>query len=107
MTASQSPTTNGGWVSTIASAALIGGIGAIAALAFSAVVAAGQGVLWPDVVDPAAFSGLWRIVAILTGAGLLVGVIHRLDPLAREENAFVVLGTGSIDPRPVPDGVLI
>ena len=107
MTAPQTPTTNGGWLPTIASAALIGGIGAIAALAFSAVVAAGQGVLWPDVVDPAAFSGSWRIVVILTGAGLLVGVIHRLDPLAREENAFVALGTGSIDPRAVPGGVLI
>ena len=68
---------------------------------------AGQGVRWPDEVDPAAFSGSWRIVAVLTGAGLLVGVIHRLDPMAREENAFVALGTGRIDPRPVPGGVLI
>lgn len=91
----------------IASAAVIGGIGAIAALAFAGLVAAGQGFLWPEVVDPTAFSGSWRTVAILTGAGFLVGVIHRLDPMAREENAFVALGTGSIEPRPVPGGVLI
>ncbi len=107
MTEPQISGTDADWLPTIASAAVIGGIGAIVALAFSAVVAAGQGVLWADEVDPAAFSGSWRIVAILTGAGLLVGVIHRLDPTAREENAFVALGTGSIDPRPVPGGVLI
>lgn len=107
MTEPQTSRTDAEWLPTIASAAVIGGIGAIAALAFTAVVAAGQGVLWPDMVDPAAFSGSWRIVVILTGAGLLVGVIHRLDPMAREENAFVALGTGRIDPRPVPGGVLI
>ncbi len=107
MTEQQLSGTDAEWLPAIASAAVIGGIGAIAALAFSAVVAVGQRVLWADEVDPAAFSGSWRIVVILTGAGLLVGVIHRLDPMAREENAFVALGTGSIDPRPVPGGVLI
>ena len=107
MTQPQSSPAATAWLPTLTSAALIGGIGAVAALVFAAVVAAGQGVLWPDVTDPAAFSGSWRIVAILTGAGFLVGVIHRLDPLAREENAFVVLGTGRIDPRAVPGGVLI
>ena len=107
MTAAQSSRTDAPWLPTIASAAVIGGVGAIAALAFSALVAAGQSVLWPDVMEPAAFSGSWSIVAILTGAGLLVGLIHKLDPLAREENAFVALGTGDIDPRAVPGGVLI
>jgi H+/Cl- antiporter ClcA len=107
MTEPQTSGTDAEWLPAIASAAVIGGIGAIAALAFSAVIAAGQRVLWVDEVDPAAFSGSWRIVAILTGAGLLVGVIHRLDPMAREENAFAALGTGSIDLRPVPGGVLI
>ncbi len=87
MTEPQTSGTDTEWLPPIASAAVIGGIGAIAALAFSAVVAAGQGVLWPDEVDPAAFSGSWRIVAILTGAGLLVGVIHRLDPMARSRNS--------------------
>jgi len=107
VTAQQSSATDSQWLPTIGSAAALGAIGAVAALAFSGVVAAGQSLLWPDVVDPSAFSGSWRIIAILTGAGLLVGVIHWLDPLAREENAFIVLGTGRIELGAVRGGVLI
>ena len=57
-------------------AAVLGAAGAVAALAFVAVVSAGQSVLWPDSVDPSAFSGSIRIPIIMTIGGLLVGVIH-------------------------------
>lgn len=103
----QSSWTNREWLRNVAKAAVIGALGAFAALGFVGLVSAGQSLLWPDVIEPTAFSGSWRIVAILTGAGLVVGVIHHFDARAREVNVFIALGTGEVDRRAVPGGILI
>ena len=62
-------------------AVVLGAAGAVAALAFVAVISAGQSVLWPDSIDPSAFSGSIRIPIIMT--------------------------TGAIDAKAIPGGVLI
>ncbi len=88
-------------------AVVLGAAGAVAALAFVAVMSAGQSVLWPDSVDPSAFSGSIRIPIVMTIGGLLVGVIHAAVSSAAEENVFVALATGQIDAKAIPGGVLI
>ena len=88
-------------------AVVLGAAGAIAALAFVSVIAAGQHLLWPDSVDPSAFSGSIRIPIIMTIGGLLVGIIHATVSSAGEENVFVALATGRIDTKAIPGGVAI
>ncbi|MDH3704579.1 MAG: chloride channel protein [Acidimicrobiia bacterium] len=110
MTVSDDNDAAGGGVSlrrTVPVAVLVGAAGAAVALAFVALVAAGQSVLWPDPLDPSAFSGSIRIPIVLTAGGLIVGVIHTLSPSAQEENVFVALATGRIDATAVPGGVAI
>ena len=63
--------------------------------------------LWPDSVDPSAFSGSVRIPIIMTLGGLLVGIIHAKVSSAAEENVFVALASGEIDAKAIPGGVLI
>ena len=86
---------------------VLGAVGAVAALGFVALVSAGQNVLWPDPLDPSAFTGSIRIPIIMTVGGLLVGAIHAMVPSAAEENVFVALGTGQLNSRAVPGGVAI
>lgn len=95
------------WWSRLAVGAAMGGLGAVAALAFVGVISVGQNVLWPDEPGVNAFSGSWRIAAIMTATGLVVGLIHRFDRHAREVNVFGVLASGSIDRRAVPGALAI
>lgn len=88
-------------------AVALGAAGAVVALGFVAVVDAGQGLLWPDPLDPRAFSGSIRILVALTVGGLIVGAIHTMVPSAEEENVFVALASGKIDASAVPGGVAI
>ena len=88
-------------------AVVLGAVGAVAALAFVAVMSAGQDVVWPDSVDPSAFSGSVRIPIIMTIGGLVVGMIHATVSSAAEENVFVALATGGIKAKAIPGGVAI
>ncbi len=65
-------------------AVVLGAVGAVAALAFVALVSAGQSVLWPDSIDPGPFSGSIRVPIIMTIGGLLVGVTHATVSSAAE-----------------------
>lgn len=86
---------------------MMGAAGAVVALAFVAVVSAGQSLLWPDPLDPSAFSGSIKIVIALTLGGLVVGIIHTLVPSAQEDNVFVALATGRVQSDAIPGGVAI
>ncbi|MEZ5382549.1 MAG: chloride channel protein [Microthrixaceae bacterium] len=88
-------------------AAVLGAAGAVVALAFVAIMSAGQGVLWPDPLDPSAFSGSIRILVVMTAGGLAVGMIHKIAPTAAEENVFVALATGEVEAKALPGGVTI
>jgi len=94
------------WSVQLGLAAALGAIGAGSALAFVAVVSAGERLLWPDPIDPDWFSGSIRILVIMTVAGSIVGLIHSLVA-AEEENVFEALGTGKLALRPVPGAVAI
>lgn len=95
------------WWSRLAIGAGLGAIGAVAALVFVGVVSAGQSILWPDDVGLDWFSGSWRIAAIMTAGGLVVGLIHVVDKQAREVNVFAALAGGTIERRAVPGAVAI
>ena len=63
------------WV-ILGRALVIGAVAGAAALAFTQLVRAGTDLLWPEVTDGGWMEGSWAAVAILTAAGLIVGVMR-------------------------------
>ena len=86
-------------------ALLTGLLSAIGAFIFIGLMDTGFDLLWPDVTDWTPFSGSWWMVAIMTGAGLLVGLIHHFTA-ASELDVFEAVDEGDMDPKPVPASVL-
>jgi hypothetical protein len=83
-------------------------VGAIGALVFVRLVALGTDLVWGD--DPMSvdlFSGTLIMVVIMTGAGLLVGIIHRLISDAAAGDVFGGLVEGRMDTKPVTGGLLV
>jgi H+/Cl- antiporter ClcA len=85
---------------------LLGLLGAAGAFVFVTVTDYATKLLYPVTPGPEPFSGSWHIAAIMTGAGLIVGLIHHFLP-AREEDVFDAVPEGRLDPRPMPGGVLV
>jgi H+/Cl- antiporter ClcA len=86
---------------------LVGVLGAIGTLIFVTIMNWGTALLWP--ADPPSgelFSGSWQIVAIMTAAGLIVGLLHHFI-LAKEIMFAGAIVEGRLDPRPVPGGLLV
>jgi H+/Cl- antiporter ClcA len=84
----------------------LGLISAIGAFIFIMLMNLGQSIFLPHLTDNwTLFSGPWWIVAVMTGAGLLVGLIHRYTS-AQEMNAFDAVDKGYMDPKPVPSSLL-
>ena len=84
----------------------VGFLSALGAVIFIALMNFGISILWSDPQTPTPFSGSWRIVAIMTGAGFLVGLLHKFLN-AEEANVFAALVKGRLDPRPVPGALLV
>ncbi len=61
---------------------------------------------WLDLSDMEAFSGNWQIVAIMSAAGLIVGLIHHFTK-AEEVNVFQAVQEGRVEPKPVPASLLV
>jgi H+/Cl- antiporter ClcA len=85
--------------------ALLAGLGT---LIFVVLMNLGLGLVWDwlDLSDMETFSGEWRIVAIMTAAGLIVGLIHHFTK-AEEVNVFQAVQKGHLDPKPVPASLLV
>ena len=83
-------------------------LGVLGTLAFAILMTLGLGLLWSwlDPNDVQAFSGNWKIVAILTGAGLIVGLIHHFTN-AEEANVFLSVIKGRLEPKGVPAVLLV
>lgn len=85
--------------------ALLAGLGT---LIFVVLMNLGLNLVWgwldPSELQP--FSGTWPIVAIMTTAGLIVGLIHHFTE-AEEANVFQAIQTGYLDPKPVPASLLV
>jgi H+/Cl- antiporter ClcA len=76
---------------------LLGLLGAIGTPIFVTIMDWGTTQVWPEPPGVLPFSGSWRIVVILTAAGLLVGLIHRFT--YAEEVVFVgAIFKGRLDP---------
>lgn len=95
------------WFAMVVEGVVIGALGAVVALAFVGLVAAGERGFWPDELGTDLFSGSIRILVMATVSGVLVGMVHRVDRNAREVNVFEALAGGELDRRAVPGGVLI
>ncbi len=61
---------------------------------------------WLDISDAEPFSGNWMVVAIMTAAGLIVGLVHHFTD-AEEANVFQAVLEGRLDPKPVPASLLV
>ncbi len=85
--------------------ALVGLLSAIGAFVFIGLMNLGIGLVWPNPPGWEPFSGSWTIVAIMTAAGLLVGLVHRFT-VAAELDVFKAVVDGRLDPRPVPASLL-
>jgi H+/Cl- antiporter ClcA len=83
-------------------------MGAVGALIFVRLVGFGTGLIWPNgLVSVDLFSGTLTILAIMTVAGLVVGIVHRLIPSADAPNVFGGLVEGRINTKGVPGGLLV
>jgi H+/Cl- antiporter ClcA len=85
--------------------ALLAGLGT---LIFVILMNLGLGLVWGwlDMAEVEAFSGTWQIVAIMTAAGLIVGLLHHFTK-AEEVNVFQAVQKGYLDPKPVPASLLV
>lgn len=80
-------------------------ISAIGAFIFLGLMNFGLSLIWPDPPSWEPFSGSWTIVAIMTAAGFLVGLIHHFTPAAQLD-VFEAVDVGRLDPKPVPSSLL-
>ena len=85
---------------------LTAAISAVGALIFIAIVNVVTGLLWPNPPGWEPFSGSWTIVAIMTVAGLIVGLIHRFAG-AKQLDVFDGMVKGKLDHRLVPGSLLV
>lgn len=84
---------------------LLGLLSAIGAFIFILLMDWGQRLVLPGLTNWTPFSGPWWIVIVMTVAGFLVGLIHRLSS-AKQMNAFDAVKDGYMDPKPVPSSLL-
>lgn len=85
---------------------LVGLLSGLGTLLFVALMNLGIRLIWPQEPGPEPFSGSVRILAIMTAAGFIVGLIHRFIA-AREMDVFGAVVEGRLDPRPVPGALLV
>jgi H+/Cl- antiporter ClcA len=85
---------------------LFGLLGGLGALVFVTIVERGLRLLWPTAYGWQPFSGSWIIVAMLTGGGLVVGVLHHLL-LAKQADPFDAIVEGRLDPRSLSASMLV
>jgi len=85
---------------------VLGLTGALSALMFVSAVTVGHSFIMPYTGDISPFSGSPWIVVLMTGAGLMVGILNRYTP-AGEMDVFEALNRGYLDPEPVPSSVMV
>ena len=84
---------------------LLGLIGGISALIFVVLMNLGQSFFVPHITQNwTPFSGPWWIILLMTGVGVLIGLIHRYTP-AKEMDVFGSFEKGYLDPKPMPSSV--
>ncbi len=84
----------------------LGLLSAIGAFIFIFLMTLGQILILPNLTDWTPFTGPWWIIIVMTGAGFLVGLIHRYTS-AKQINVFDAVKNGYMDPKPVPSSLLI
>lgn len=85
---------------------VMGAIGAIGAFLFLALMNLGISLVWPEPPGPKPFSGSWQIIATMTVAGLIVGLIRRYLPV-EDVDVFSAIVKGHMKTRPIPGALLV
>ncbi len=81
-------------------------LASVAGLIFVVMMEGGLHLLWHGQTAMAPFSGTWRTLLIMTGAGLLVGGLHKVLQ-AEEVDVFSAIPEGTMDRRPVVGALLV
>jgi H+/Cl- antiporter ClcA len=84
----------------------LGLISAIGAFIFIFLMTLGQSLILPNLTNWTPFTGPWWIIGVMTGAGFIVGLIHRYTT-AQQMDVFKAIKDGYSDPKPVPSSLLI
>lgn len=84
----------------------LGLLSAIGAFIFIFLMNWGQRIFLPSLTNWTLFSGPWWLVVVMTIAGFLVGLIHRLSS-AKQMNVFDAVKDGDMDSKPVPSSLLV
>ncbi len=78
--------------------AIVGGLAGAAALAFNLIVRFGTDLIWPDNVDYGWSGGEWWWLAILGGAGLIVGILRVVTNIPDDINgSLTIIQEGAVD----------
>ena len=85
---------------------LLGLLSAIGAFIFIYLMDWGQRIFLPSLTNWTLFSGPWWLVVLMTVAGFLVGLIHRLSS-PKQMDVFGAVKNGDIDSKPVPSSLLV
>jgi H+/Cl- antiporter ClcA len=84
----------------------LGLLSAIGAFIFIFLMTLGQSLILPNLTNWTPFTGPWWIIGVMTGAGFIVGLIHRYTT-AQQMDVFKAVKDGYLDPKPVPSSILI
>lgn len=84
----------------------LGFLSALLVFMFIIIMDMGQSIFLPHLSENwALFSGPWWAILVMTGAGLLVGIIHRYSS-AQQLDTFEAVDNGYMDFKPVPSSIM-
>ncbi len=77
---------------------IVGGLAGAAALMFTLIVRFGTDLIWPDDVDYGWLGGEWWWLAILGGAGLVVGILRVVTKIPDDiDGSLTIIQEGAVD----------
>lgn len=78
-------------------AVIIGTLAGAATLAFTQIIRYGTNLIWPEEIDYGWLGGEWWWLAVLTGAGLIVGILRSLLPVDDLSGSLTIIQTSTVD----------
>jgi H+/Cl- antiporter ClcA len=78
-------------------AVIIGTLAGAATLAFTQIIRFGTDLIWPQDIDYGWLDGDWWWIGVLTGTGLVVGILRALLPVDDLSGSLTIIQTSSVD----------
>ena len=88
-------------------AVIIGTLAGAATLAFTQMIRFGTDLIWPEEIDYGWLGGEWWWLVVLTGTGLVVGILRTLLPVDDLSGSLTIIQTSSVDPSTAVPAIAI